>query len=261
MVLSTISEIRYIDKTENHEYQSDEYDDKDSDSEQDYEDDTINIGISTGVIESTIENENDFTLVDCVSTNYTGSVMTFIVLLIMSIFVCNEYSSGYIKNTIMIPKHRWYANISKLVTAFIVIVIENIVAIILFVFSLLVIFKNGSIGNIVVLCKYLSLQILLNLGLCAFIIMVCNLFRSKSVSIVIAISVAIQLITLPVLGIFCDLMGVKYSIVSKFLMSIKSRVLPIDITGRVAIETLILGIGGIAVYTVLSNIIIKMKDI
>lgn len=51
----------------------------------------------------------------------------YMLLIIVALFVCNDFSGGYIKNTINIPKHKWYANISKMVVATVVFMIQNII--------------------------------------------------------------------------------------------------------------------------------------
>ncbi len=254
MVAATISDVRYIEKKGLKEYLGDDYEYYMSNNE---DDDTVEIGIGSDGADIAVNGVN---LISCISSSYTGSQLIFMVILFICIFVSGEYSTGYIKNTIVIPRYRWYFNISKLVTALVVAVIENVIAIIMFVYSIYFIFDNGEIGNVIPVVKYLFLQMLMALGLCAFVIMACDIFKSKSVCIIIAICMVMQLFTVPVLYI-AKLFNIKYSLVNKFLMSITTRILPLDISNKVFIETFMLGVLGTVVYTFIGSMFINKKDI
>lgn len=226
--------------------------------QEDEDDDTIMIGMTSDG-EEIIRNGID--LISCFASGYSGSVIIFILMILFTIFVCSEYSSGYIKNTITVPHHKWYFNISKLVTGFVIILIENILIISMYLFALKFVFDKGRIGDLSVFAKYFGVQVLLSLGLCAFVIMVCDFFRSNTISIIIAIGTSIQLLTSPLLYILCGMCHIKYSTVSKFFVSMMTRMLPLNINNRLLIEVLALGILATIVYTFFGNIIIRKKDI
>lgn len=252
LVISQIADARKIEKRGEKYFTSEET------LQEDEDDDTITIGMTSDG-EEIIRNGID--LSSCFGSVYSGSVFTFMMLILFTIFVCSEYSSGYIKNTITIPHHRWYFNISKLVTGFVIIIMENIMVIGMYLFALKFIFDNGRIGDLSVFVKYFGVQIFLSLGLCAFVIMVCDFFRSNTISIIIAIAASIQLLTAPVYYVLCGMFGMKYLTVSKFFVSTMTRMLPLNIDNRLLIEVLALGILATIVYTFFSNIIIRKKDI
>lgn len=255
LTASSIMEIRTIEKEGLENYYGEDYEEIKESVESG---DTIEMGITYDSVELLVDG---ITLRSCISANYSGSVIILMILLLFSIFICGEYTTGYIKNTITLPKHRWYFNVSKLVTALVVFLIENLIAMGMFVFSIYCIFDKASVGDLGSLGTYLVLQMFLTLGLCAFMIMICNLFKSTTLNVVMAILVAVQVLTMPVIAILCQGLKFKYTTVSKFFMSVTTRTLPLNITGRAATETLALGIVGIIGYMILSNILITKKDI
>lgn len=252
LVLSQIADARDIEKL------GGQYFTNEDTQVVDEEDDTIIIGMTSDG-EEIIRNGID--LASCLHSAYSGSVLTFIILILFTIFVCGEYTSGYIKNTIAIPEHRWYFNVSKLVTGFVIIIIENIIIVNMYLFAIKFIFSKGKIGDLGVFGTYLGLQILLSLGLCAFVIMVCDIFRSNSISIIIAICASIQLLTAPIYYVLCGMLDIKYEIVSKFFISTITRLLPLEISNKTLIEVLALGILGTIAYTIIGNIVINKRDI
>lgn len=252
LVASQIADARTIEK-QGEDYFTNEYTE-----EIDEDEDTIMIGVTTDGGEII---RNGIDLISCICSVYSGSIFAFIIFILFTIFVCGEYTSGYIKNTITIPRHKWYFCISKLVTGFVIVIIENIIVINMYMFSIKFVFNNGRIGDWGAIGKYLGLQVLLSLGLCAFVIMVCSIFRSNSVSIVIIIAAIIQLLTAPVYYVLCGMCGIKYKTVSKFFMTTVTRLLPAYISNRTLSEVLVLGIMGTVVYTLISNIVVSKKDI
>lgn len=201
------------------------------------------------------------TLSSCMNSLYSGNVIQFVVLLIISIFICNEFASGYIKNTIMIPKHRWIFNISKLVTAFVVILVENIIAILSFVFAIRFIFKNMVIGDIKQLMGYLALETILLLGMSALVLLVCHFVRSRVVGIIFALLMGLQVVAVPIIGVFCMVLEYKFEKVCKFLLTLTANTIAPGLGHQAVMEVLALGIGTLVVYTLFSNLVLSNKDI
>lgn len=251
MIIMTISEIRAIEKTGREQWVEEA-----GISENNEEDDII-----CGVAVDSLEAADRGTLSGCMYSLYSGNVIASIVLLILSIFICNEFSGGYIKNTITIPKHRWYFNISKLVTALVVIVMENIIAILAFLFAIKFLFKNIIIGDVTPLIGYLALETLLLLGMSSIIILICNIVRSKTAGIVCSLLLGMQVVILPIIVVFCNLLNFEYGKVVKFLLTLTATSIAPEPGRQVIIETLALGAGAPLIYTLLSNLVISKKDI
>lgn len=252
MIIMTISEVRTIEKTGR-----DQWVEEAEINENDEEDGNIVCGLGVDSLKASDKG----TLSGCMNALYSGNAIVAVVLLIVSIFICNEFSGGYIKNTITIPKHRWYFNISKLVTALVIIVIENIIAILAFVFAIKFLFKEIIIGDITQLIGYLALETLLTLGMSAIIILICNIVRSKAAGIVCSLLLGMQVVVLPIIFVFCNLLKFEYDKVVKFLLTLTSSSIAPELGRQVILETLALGAGALLLYTLLSNLVISKKDI
>lgn len=254
MIIMTISEVRAIEKTGREQWV------EEAGINENDEEDEDNIAIC-GVSVDSLKAADKGTLSGCMNSLYSGNAIASVVLLIVSIFICNEFSGGYIKNTITIPKHRWYFNISKLVTALVVIVIENIIAILAFMFAIKFLFKEIIIGDITQLIGYLALETLLLLGMSAIIILICNIVRSKAAGIVCSLLLGMQVVILPIIFVFCNLLKFEQAKVVKFLLTMTSSSIVPNPGRQVTIETLALGAGALLIYTLLSNLVISKKDI
>lgn len=253
MMTSTITGVRALEK-EGLKQESAGYE-SDIETEENEEEIMLGVGSDPLII------AEGKTLGSCMNSVYSGQMIQLIILLIIGIFICNEFSSGYIKNTITIPKHRWYFNISKLVTALIVIVVENVVALLAFVFSIRFLFRDVRIGDIKPLVSYLALETLLLLGMVALTLLVCNILRNKVVGVTFAFLMGCQIVILPVLLVFSMLLKYKVETVSKFLLTMTSGIITPGLGKQSIIETLVLGISTVLIYTVASNLIISKKDV
>lgn len=255
MIASTIAEVRSIEKEGQEQYKESVGSESDIETEENGEE--IRFGMSN---DPSIIAESK-TLGSCMNSVYNGQMIQFIILLIIGIFICNEFASGYIKNTITIPKHRWYFNISKLVTALIVIVVENVVALLAFVFSIRFVFRDVRIGDIKSLASYLALETLLLLGMAALTLLVCNILRNKVVGVTFALLMGFQIVIVPVVLVFCMLLKYKIETVSKFLLTMTAGSITPGLGKQSIIETLVLGISTVLIYTVVSNLVISKKDV
>lgn len=254
MIGMTILEVRSIEKTGREQWMEEA---GVSETKDDPKDEIVVGGV--GIDSLKVADEG--TVGGCMNAIYNGNVMAFIVLLIVSIFICNEYSGGYIKNTITIPKYRWYFNISKLVTASVVIVIENILAVLAFILATKFVFKDVVIGDITQLIGYLALEALLLLGMAAIVMLICNIIRSKAVGIIFSLLMAFQVVVFPILIVCCTFLKFKYETVAKFLMTLASKNIAPGLGRQTVIETLALAAGALLIYTLLSNLVISKKDI
>lgn len=227
----------------------------------DEQDEEEEMRVSVGMYVDSLSIVEKGTLSGCIQSAYNGNVMIFIVLLIVSIFICNEFSNGYVKNVITIPKYRWYANISKLVTAFVVILIENIIEILVFLFAIKFVFKNVVIGDIAPLAGYLGLEMLMLLGLSSVVLLVSNTMRSKVAGIIAGLLIGLQIILFPIFSVLCGVLKYDVDNVAKYFMSATiGRIVP-GMEMKAVMETLVLGIGATLVYTVLSNLVVSKNDV
>ena len=264
MIGTFIVELRDIEKNGLNGYEENSgfsVESSEEETSEDSEDADEEENMMMGLTFDSVALSKNVTLSECMKTFYGGGVITFFVLLIMSIFVCNEFSNGFIKNTITIPKHRWYLNLSKLVVAFVVILIENVIAILSFVIAICFILKNAEIGDISPLLGYMGLETLLLLGIFAVVLCICNLTKSMTASITCSIMLAMQMIAGILSVIIVKIFPKSYDHIHKFLMTLAVRIISPEMGRTAVLETLALAIAGIVGYTLLSSFIISKKDV
>lgn len=199
-------------------------------------------------------------LKNLINATYAGNWMIFMAFIIISILVCNDFSSGYIKNTITLPKYRWYANISKLVAAAVVMLIQNLI--IFFGYLLLIKFycKTAVIGDIHFLFRYLFVEFMLYLALSSMIILLCNMIKSKAVSITIGIFISCQILGSFIGAILQSLFHIESEKVYKMIISMKQSNLRVNMSSDEFVYSLLLGLMGMVFYMTLANIVICKKD-
>lgn len=220
------------------------------------------VGVNAGVsVDTTSVVLKGITLESCMTTLYSGNLILFILVLIVTNIVCNDFATGFIKNTITIPRHRWYANISKLAVSAVAIVIENVLAAIMFVISIELVFDKAEIGNLTFMFRYLGIEMLLTLAILALIIFIGNLTKSRTITIIIGVMVAMQMITglivVPISGLF----KVNAEKLMKAFITMRATALQPDASVHTMLECVAMAGIGIIVYMLLSNITLSKKDI
>lgn len=172
-------------------------------------------------------------------------------------FICNEYSSGYIKNTVMLEGGRSSVIISKLAIA-------TIISFLVIIFNYIAgaIIGNIFLDNFIIespkkLISFASIIFILSLALYSLIIFICTFTRNKVISIVTFFLMATDMIT-PLLSKIFDLLHIPSAInyTLTYFLSASS-----DIDRDFAIRILYMSIIYILVYNIFSLIILKKRDI
>lgn len=195
---------------------------------------------------------------------YKAGVMPSIILLIIAILICGEFSTGYIKNTIMIPKKRWISVISWLVISAVVFFIENAICIFIYLVNYFLLMDGNGIGNLISFAKYMGLQFILVMGLCALTIFICATVRSTAFGVIATLLIVMEAIAGGIMGIVYKLFGtgsVIYKALGKCMISLLGRQLRPEVSGNDVWNVIIVGICGIIVYTVISSIIMTKRDV
>lgn len=191
---------------------------------------------------------------------YSGNLMINILLIVMAIFICNDFSGGFIKNTINIPKHKWYVNFSKIVSAMVVFLMQNIIGISVYLFAREFVFKASKIGEIKEVLIYILVEMLLYMGIVSIIMFVCNVTRSKAAGIISGMIISIQLISSTVSVLLDKIFDVENTKTMKMFMSSMATMLKPDMNTELMRNAIVLGILGVFVWFTLSNIAITKKD-
>ena len=279
MLLNYATIVIIKNRLENKAYaQSEEiiYDDEnigeieDVDNMGEMEDDEQGVAVMTGVsVQTSAAVAHDGNLLYCVETLYNGGILFLFLTLIIIIVVCDDFATGFIKNTITIPKYRWYVNISKLVGAFLVFLFENIVGILMFAFAIgfTDFSENATIGgmkDIVKMIRYLSVQAVFALSIMAIIIWIADVTNSKVVSIIISVLVVFGVFEGLFLAIAAGPLKVDSDSVLKLMkwmpMNASYSVMVSDSAGMM-LKSAGSGLIWFIVFMILSNIVISKKDI
>lgn len=192
---------------------------------------------------------------------YSGNLMINILLIVMAIFICNDFSGGFIKNTINIPKHKWYVNFSKIVSAMVVFLMQNIIGISVYLFAREFVFEASKIGGIKEVLIYILIEMLLYMGIVSIIMFVCNITRSKAAGIISGMIISIQLISASASVLLDKFFDVENTKTMKMFMSSMATMLTPDMNTGLMKEAIGLGVVGIFIWFTLSNVVITKKDI
>lgn len=240
------------------EYVKDNYDMTVEEFENVNQEADVEIGISsqTDELAKQVTKNKRITYESCISLYFAGNFVQVFMCILMSIFVCKEYKSGFIKNTINIPRHRWYNNISK----FIIAIITFMIFILDILISNKIVVKDIYIGNYATLFKYLGVQFLLILAFMALIIFICNLFKSTAVSITVSILLTTGMILVVLYGV-SYVIPVKVETLMKFFISTVNGGITLDITGQALIEAIALGVTALTGYGFLGALIFNKQDV
>ena len=172
-------------------------------------------------------------------------------------FICNEYSSGYIKNTVMLEGGRSSVIISKLVVSAIISLL-----VIIFNYIACAIIGNIFLDNFIIespkkLISFACIIFILSLAIYSLVIFICTVTRNKAISIVTFFLIATGIITTLLIKIFGLLhipSAINYTLTYFFNAS------P-NICSYFAIRILYMSIIYILVYNIFSVIILKKRDI
>lgn len=194
-------------------------------------------------------------LLDLVHMFFSNSIVPMLLSIGVCIFVCSDYSSGYIKNIASGVKTKANIALSKFVTWIIATLIYFTLLILL-----IYIFGSVTIGNVVIgdmnaLIQYVGMSLFLHIVVVALAILATCFLRSSAASITFTV-VATQFV------------GLIYMAIDKFLninlnpYSVLTNVstLPIQYS-EVWNKLLISGFAFLVIYIVAACVVMNKKDI
>lgn len=198
---------------------------------------------------------NNPQLLDLLYNVFMNNFIPMVIGIGVGIYVCLDFSSGYIKNIASSVKRKATIALSKFITVTIGTTIYFILMILLtYVFGSLMIgnVEIGSVGN---LFAYIGMSLFLNLVIVAFVILVAMFFRNSAATITTLVVVILaaqlgyaaihQLLDIDLTG-FSPIMNIV-------------RLTPHDSSDWMSV--FLSGLGFMAVYLVGASIAIEKKDI
>ncbi len=224
------------------------------------EDMKMNLGMHVDTADAV---RNKGSLLSCVETLYNGGFLVFIVTLVAIVLICNDFSTGFIKNTITIPKHRWYANVSKIANTFIIFLIENLIGILMFIITIKFtdFFGDAKIGNVENILIYIAVQAVLVMGITSVMIFLANLTRSKVITILISMFMIFGVFEVFLYVFAKGALGANANVMMKYLIIHRSLSITASDSMNVHLKTIGLGIVWLVIFMVLANIVISKKDV
>ena len=204
-----------------------------------------------------IINEPGFYIqVDTVVKSLNGYATTFghsfgvlILGIYLSLFVCHEYSSGYVKNVATLPNGRNAMIISKVVVLFICYSLSFILGNILI--------EGFEIESLSIILKSIIVMFLLSMAMFSLIIFVSTLFKNKTAGIILLFLIASGMLFPFINGI---LEFIHLSNLAKYSFSYLFTNI-ISFNHSTMIKTIFISIIYIIVYTIISIKIIQKRDL
>lgn len=152
----------------------------------------VDIGMSV----STDVSAEEGTMVDWLKMNISAGLMFLLVTIFLVVFVCSEYSAGFLKNTVSQINNRAYLYIGKLVVSFVFIVVGYVAAVLSIILGSLIAIQTVNIGDWKDILMYCGMTLLIQWALSAIIIFFCTLTRSTAFSMVIGICISLNMFAL-----------------------------------------------------------------
>lgn len=184
------------------------------------------------------------------------------IMLIFGIFIisftCNEFNSGFIKNSCMMYKNRNMIAFNKFFMAIFLSVFTALLAVIVsFVFGSLFI-EQFEVGNVYELMSYTGVMIVVNIAYFSLLTFICFLTKNKTIGIVIALLVTMGLTS----AIFETVFGLfKVSELTNYTLSKITMSLPMLYDKTLTIRALLMSGIFVLLYNVLNVLLINKKDI
>ena len=187
-----------------------------------------------------------------------GGFFSLIISILFTVFICADFKNGFIKNIMSVHVNRWNYIGSKMLAFGIV---DLIYLVIIYLFTALMNLLFGARipdTSFSSLLFYFVQAWVLTMAILGFVLMVCMLTRNITAGILTAViissGVVVTLLS-AVLGLFHANGWLKYSLYMSLSNAKSVYQSPADLSG------LIVGVIFLLLYTVISGIILKKKDI
>lgn len=191
-------------------------------------------------------------------TNISGGFLPVVSGILMSLYICTDFDSGFIKNILAIHENKWSYILSKM-TCFSIVNLTFLAGTFLIVLGF-----NAALGNLFFYSSaadtlfYLFNIWMITNGFCALTLLVCIITRSKAAGITAAFVLCSGLIVLIVNAI---LTLFKANEIMNYTLYINLSSCPFSYTEPSNLRGIIVGLSFTVLYTVLGKLILAKKDI
>ena len=150
--------------------------------------DMINSGVSAEQFDYGFNITNP-QLIDLLYNVLMNTILPMIIGIGAAMYICTDYSSGYIKNIASSVNNKATIALSKFITMIVGVTIYFILMILLtYIFGTLLI-GNVVIGDVAAILQYAGMSLFLNLVIVAFVILAASFFRSSAATITLIVVV------------------------------------------------------------------------
>lgn len=191
-------------------------------------------------------------------TNISGGFFPVVISILMSLFICTDFDSGFIKNIMAVHENKWEYILSKLASISVINLMSlagtyAITLVLNLIFGNL--FHYASAAD--TLFYLFSVWMVTN-GFCALTLLICMITRSKAAgaaSAFVLCSGLIVVILQSLLGLFGAGEIMNYSLYMNLATC------PLKYQGPESLRPIIVSVVFFIIYTVISKLILAKKDI
>src|SRR5574344_393516 len=212
---------------------------------------------------SVIDRQDNVTYENTLRDLYDGhnNSISLLIALIMTIFICTEYQTGYIKNISTITSFRWYNIISKMAVGIMVLLCFNLLGAGSYFIANRTILDHAIVGNLTEAFKIIGIQFLIQMAIVAMYIFICTVGRSKAFCITVGILISGRILSLPMILLASKISGISGDKISSFLLTYLTELCNGSASSGVLEKAIVLSVAWFIVFMVSSCIIFKRRDI
>lgn len=191
-------------------------------------------------------------------TNISGGFFPVVTGILMSLFICTDFDSGFIKNIMAVHENKWNYTLSKMAS---ISVINLIYLVGTYAIALALNLVFGSLfhyASVADTLFYLFCVWMITNGFCALILLVCMITRSKAAGAACAFILCSGLIVM-LLQTLLGLFGAGE--IMNYTLYMNLATCPLKYNGLVSLRPIIVSVVFIIIYTIISKLILSKKDI
>jgi|GEM_PF-2357590 len=217
--------------------------------------------ISEGTTAASLE---EMSVVDWCIETVGGDFLMLFVLIFAVLFVCSDYTSGYIKNIYNTIRKKWQYILSKFVIVGLFVIISILIVYIVTILFNVIIVKSNDFGDASLLLKYSLNKALLLIAYGGVVMMVSFILRKATDSLIVCMAYSFMFVNLIYTGIN---QAVKYLNIAKdfdiqkYMLVGNAISLSTDITSQQQGIILIVSLLGILISFIISTMVFTKRDI
>jgi len=141
-------------------------------------------------------NLQEMQFIDLLYQTFMNGMVPMVIGIGAAIFICVDYSSGYIKNIASSVKQRATIALSKFIVSTFGVILYFILMILLTYILGILFLGSVAIGDVSLLVRYVSLDVFLVITFIALVLLAANYFRSSaaSITLIVVVMMATQLV-------------------------------------------------------------------